>query len=84
MMNGMLWFDNTSLALAAKIKQALAYYGRKYGKSAEVCLISNVDAEGVSLEEISKDCSLQVKASKTVQPNTLWIGFEELVSKDLN
>lgn len=74
----MLWFEsNKSVSLAQKIDQALAYYNKKYVAKAELCLISEKDAQGIDLTEISKTCGLTVKTTKRVQPGYLHIGTEE-------
>ncbi len=78
MMNGMLWFDNDpKTTMAAKIMKAVAFYTKKYGRNAEVCLVNEKDAQGVDLADISKSSTVLVKAIRGVSPSHLWIGFEE-------
>ena len=77
---GMLLFDNSSLALAAKIRKAADYYQKKYGRAPELCLINpNVDISGIGS---SGDVNpITVRHSKIVLPGHLWIGVEEMPTK---
>lgn len=77
MMVSMLWFDTSNGDLVRKIETALRYYYKKFGRFPEMVVISEKDAQGIDLSETSKMTSVLVKASKTVQPNHLWIGVEE-------
>ncbi len=82
MMTGMLWWDgDKNASLAAKVQKALAYYTKKYQRRAELCLINDIDAQGVDLNEASKVCGLTVRPAKNVLRYHLWMGVEEPLPK---
>ncbi len=77
-MRGLLWYDaNPKTTLAEKVQAALNYYLKRFSHSPEVCLVNVADSQGVDLEDASKQASVTVIASKVVQPNHFWIGYEE-------
>lgn len=92
MMHGLLWFDNDpKTSLTQKIQAALVAYKQKsesrnqrgdYGlPTAELCLINPKNAEGLDLENVSKDCGLVVRAFRGVMSNHFWIGAEVGMTK---
>lgn len=83
MMSGdMLWFDgDKNASLVAKVQKALAYYTKKYQRRAELCLINDIDAQGVDVEEVSKACGITVKPAKNVLRFHLWMEVEESLPK---
>ena len=75
MHTGMLWFDNSSAALATKIQKAVEYYNKKYGRSPDLCLVhpSMLEANQRTIE-VNK---LTVRAYRPVLPGHIWIGIED-------
>lgn len=77
---GMLWFDNDPKAdLAEKIKKAAAYYRQKYGVTPDICFLhptmlpKNGSVEA-STSPHSPLPNVELRPSKSVMPNYLWIG----------
>ena len=82
MHTGMLWqiTNNPKTTLVEKIKQAVDYYHKKYGRKPELCLVnpSMMTADDLS----SVDHLITIRAYRPVLPNHLWIGIED--SADLS
>lgn len=71
---GMLWLDNSKDALADKVRRAMVYYEKKYGRAPELCLVHpNMLAEQ-KLDDL-KD--ITVRPWRGVLPHHLWIGIED-------
>ena len=73
MHTGMLWFDNSQTALNAKIRKAIDYYHKKYGRSPDLCLVHPSMLKDSSLE-VEK---ITVRPYRPVLPGHLWIGVED-------
>lgn len=75
MHTGMLWFDNSSARLQAKIQKAAEYYKNKYERTPDLCLVhpSLLKDETVEIE------GLRVRAYRPVLPGHIWIGIEDKV-----
>jgi hypothetical protein len=73
MHTGMLWFDNSQTALNTKIRKAIDYYHKKYGRSPDLCLVhpSMLKDSNLEVEKIT------VRAYRPVLPGHLWIGVED-------
>ncbi len=80
---GMLWFDNDPKTdLFTKIEHAAEYYRKKYGKRPNVCFIhpsmapSQLSTEESQVEAtvVFKSGDLEVRTTRSVLPNHLWIG----------
>ena len=70
---GMLWEDNDPKTdLAAKIAGAAEYYRKKYGQSPNLCFI-----HPSMLGDKPIEGPIEVRTSKSVLPNHLWIGVEQ-------
>jgi hypothetical protein len=80
---GMLWFDNdTKSELLAKVARAADYYNDKYGKHPNLCYAhpsmanstpkSKPENQSINLGDI------EVRLTKSVLPNHLWIGISSL------
>ena len=70
---GMLWFDDAPhKSLAQKVREAAAYYRRKYGEP-RVCFVppQALTAETLQVEGV------RVLPLPTVPPHHLWIGVFE-------
>ena len=74
MNTGLLWFDNSKLSLADKVRKAAQYYKKKYGRAAEVCL---VNPSMMGDEKMSEVEGITVRAWRPVLPGHLWIGIED-------
>jgi hypothetical protein len=76
-MVGMQWFDEDSRKeLTEKVRQAMEYYQKKYGKRALIVLVSAKNSDGVDFEKLSKDFTVIVKPSSLLPVHHLWIGEE--------
>ena len=73
MHTGMLWFDNSQTALNAKIRKAIDYYHKKYGRNPDLCLVhpSMLKDSHLEVEQIT------VRPYRPVLPGHLWIGVED-------
>lgn len=76
MHTGMLWFDNDPRAtLDLKIKKAMDYYNKKYGRIPDICLVNPGMLEaGQKQIELGK---LLVRPYQPVMPGHFWIGVED-------
>lgn len=77
---GMLWFDNdTKTELHTKVTRAADYYNDKYGKHPNLCFAhpSIVDSPPTSKpkKESINFGDIEVRLTKSVLPNHLWIGI---------
>jgi hypothetical protein len=79
MHTGMLWFDNSQSTLAQKIKKAVEYYLKKYGRQPNLCLIP--PSMTLPDSDVREGMPLTVRPSKFVLPGHLWIGIEEMPTK---
>jgi hypothetical protein len=80
---GMLWFDNDAKAdLFAKIERAASYYQDKYGKSPNVCYVHPTMTHAVAAPKENAEPiragAIEVRTTKSVLPNHLWIGVNGL------
>lgn len=73
MHTGMLWFDNSQIALEIKIKKAMDYYHKKYGRIPDLCLVHPSMLTENSLE----DKKITVRPYRPVLPGHIWIGIED-------
>lgn len=73
MHTGMLWFDNSQTALNTKIRKAIDYYHKKYGRNPDLCLVhpSMLKDSNLEVERIT------VRPYRPVLPGHLWIGVED-------
>ena len=73
MHTGMLWFDNSQTALNTKIRKAIDYYHKKYGRSPDLCLVhpSMLKDSNLEVEKIT------IRPYRPVLPGHLWIGVED-------
>ncbi|HSO12730.1 MAG TPA: hypothetical protein VLT51_10170 [Anaerolineales bacterium] len=73
MHTGMLWFDNSQVALDIKIQQAMEYYRKKYGRIPDLCLVHPSMLKDTKLEERE----ITVRPYRPVLPGHIWIGVED-------
>ncbi len=74
MKTGMLWFDNdVKTDLASKIKQAAAYYQKKYGCWPNVCFVH----PSMLKESAPKAQDIEVQSNQMILPNHLWLGIHD-------
>ena len=74
MRTGMLWYDgDTHADLQTKVQRAAAYYQKKYGIMPTVCFVH----PSMVAEEHSKAGTIELRTSKQVLPNHLWLGVAE-------
>jgi len=73
MSTGMLWFDDSQTELSVKIQKAAEYYQKKYGSTADLCLVhpSMIGDDKPKIE------GLKVRPYRPVLPGLLWIGIED-------
>lgn len=80
---GMLWFDNdTKIDLNTKVSRAARYYRDKYGRKPNLCYVhpsmvaQNLagNDEGTAL----RSGDIEIRLTRSVLPNHLWIGVNSL------
>jgi hypothetical protein len=75
MKTGMLWFDNDPRAdLNTKIARAAEYYQKKYGANPNLCFVHPTMAKSGAF----RTGAIEVRLSRQVLPNHLWIGANDL------
>jgi hypothetical protein len=80
---GMLWFDNdTKSELLAKVTRAADYYNDKYGKHPNLCYAHPSMANSIPKSKPENQSinlgDIEVRLTKSVLPNHLWIGISSL------
>jgi hypothetical protein len=73
MHTGMLWFDNSQIALDIKIQKAMDYYHKKYGRLPDLCLVHPSMLTGIKLDERK----ITIRPYRPVLPGHIWIGVED-------
>jgi hypothetical protein len=68
----MLWFDDSQTALNVKIKKAVDYYHKKYGRTPDLCLVHPSMLKDTVVEE-----KVTVRAYRPVLPGHIWVGVED-------
>jgi hypothetical protein len=75
---GMLWFDNDPRAsLDIKIQSAAEYYRNKYGRVPDICFVHPSMLPHATDQRIIIEGGMEVKTSKQLLINHLWIGCEQ-------
>ena len=68
---GMLWFDNDPKTdLVSKVKQAVTYYNKKYGKTPNICFVH----PSMTSKERQKAGKVEIRKNGLVLPHHFWIG----------
>lgn len=79
MKNFMLWFDASPRSLVEKVAVAAAYFEKKYGKKAEICLVH----PGMDLSltpnpiPLGEGAEIAVRPWRGALPGHLCIGVED-------
>ena len=73
MHTGMLWFDNSQVAMDIKIQKAMDYYHKKYGRLPDLCLVHPSMLMGIKLDEKK----ITIRPYRPVLPGHIWIGVED-------
>ena len=73
MHTGMLWFDNSKDNLVVKVRKALDYYEKKYGRVPNLVLVNPRTMEGQEIPE-----GLPVRPYRPVLPGHIWVGIEDV------
>ena len=79
MHTGMLWFDNSKIALVEKVRKALEYYEKKYGRVPNLILVNPRAMEGQEIPE-----GLPIRPYRPVLPGHIWVGVEDQPSAEAN
>jgi hypothetical protein len=74
---GMLWYDDSPIALKDRVVQAAGYYSEKYGRKPNLCL---VHPDMLQAEE-GKANGVMIRKGKGVMPGHFWIGVDEVQQK---
>jgi len=74
---GLLWYDNSSGDLSAKVAKAVARYREKFGIAPNICYVH----PAILPEGEQKIDGLVVRASSRILRYHLWMGEEHLDSK---
>lgn len=70
---GMLWYDNSPIALKDRVKQAAGYYKEKYGRKPNLCLVH----PDMLLTDEGRANGVVIRKGKGVMPGHFWIGVDE-------
>lgn len=73
MHTGILWFDNSKDSLGVKVRKALDYYAKKYGRVPNLVLVNPRTMEG---QDVPGD--LNIRPYRPVLPGHIWVGIEEV------
>lgn len=73
MHTGMLWFDDSQVELNVKIKNAVNYFHKKYGRNPDLCLVHPNMLKDVKLQEEN----ITIRPYRPVLPGHIWIGIED-------
>jgi len=72
---GMLWFDNNSrLALAARIEEAVKYYQQKYGQRPNLCFIHPTMIKTEQPQLPVEQAGVEIRTTAYILPNHFWLG----------
>ena len=74
MIEGLLWFDNSTDTLNAKVKKAARYYKEKYGCMPDLCLVHPSMVKKGDLSFVGK---IYIRPYRPVLPGHIWIGIED-------
>lgn len=69
---GMLWYDGSKRPIEDKVREAAAYYLKKYGVSAAFCMVQTE-----AVEKSLKVDGVLVQPARYVMPNHLWLGVDD-------
>lgn len=70
---GMLWYDDSPLALKDRLEKAADYYTGKYGRKPNLCL---VNPSMLTADEVRFNGVL-VRRGRSVMPGHFWIGVDD-------
>lgn len=69
---GMLWFDNDPRKpLADKVAAAAEYYQKRYGHSADLCLV-----HPTMFQETPPAGKITIRSNRAILPGHLWMGVD--------
>jgi hypothetical protein len=78
---GLLWYDPDPKAeLPAKIERAANYYEKKYGKRPNQCYVHPKMIPAGKPDEKPEPTGFDIRSSRSILPNHLWIGCAETAS----
>ncbi|KKM08415.1 hypothetical protein SY88_23795 [Clostridiales bacterium PH28_bin88] len=81
-MEYMIWFDNNNLKpLERRIMEGAAYFERKHGRRANICLVNPGDlvinpSPGPSPSQAMERGDIRLIADRRVMKNYFWLGEE--------
>lgn len=75
MKSGLLWYDNSSRSIAAKIQDAARRYREKFGISPDTCFVNPRDFENQL--KAKPDLKIHIAAKTTIMPNHIWLGISK-------
>ena len=70
---GMLWYDDSPIALKERVTQAAGYYSEKYGRKPNLCL---VHPGMLQTDEVAAQ-GVVIRKGKGIMPGHFWIGVDE-------
>jgi hypothetical protein len=72
MKTGLLWYDDSKVDFASKVREAAQRYREKFGRSPDRCYVNPASLPGNG-EKVSLK-GIKVLTSATIQPNHFWVG----------
>ncbi len=76
MHTGMLWFDNSHTSLNTKLRKAVEYYVKKYGRQPDLILVHPSMLEDARAHP-SGLTVITVRPYRPVLPGHIWVGIED-------
>ncbi|MEK6587497.1 MAG: hypothetical protein AABY97_01480 [Chloroflexota bacterium] len=70
---GMLWYDDSPLALKDRLEKAADYYTGKYGRKPNLCLVN----PNMLTEDEVRFNGVLVRRGRSVMPGHFWIGVDD-------
>jgi len=70
---GMLWYDDSPLALKDRLEKAAVYYTGKYGRKPNLCLVN----PNMLTEDEVRFNGVLVRRGRSVMPGHFWIGVDD-------
>lgn len=70
---GMLWYDDSPIALKDRVNRAAGYYSEKYGRKPNLCFVH----PGMLQAEEGNAQGVVIRKGKGVMPGHFWIGVDE-------
>ena len=72
METGLLWYDDSKVDFASKVREAAQRYREKFGKSPDRCYVNPASLPNKGKKPSVK--GIKLLTSPTIQPHHFWVG----------